>query len=515
VRPPATQSVKRPGIVTRTLGGILGHALRHAIHPPRASTHEAAKGGRRLFSWLPWDASPRREHMNLGVLRARSRDAYRNNAIARAAIDRMVADIIGTGVSPKPMADAEDMRMRLIDAWEAWSLVCDADAQTDFYGLQTVALRAMFESGEVLGLLEGDDAGGIPLKIRLLESDHLPFKNERLKNGHQIIDGIELDARGRRVAYWLHPNHPSDFDLTRNEPVRVPAARVLHLFEATRPGQLRGVPLLAPVLVRLKDLDEFDDAQLVRQKIANLFVGFIKRPTPEPGADYLGPDYKPLPDDPAEQPPLAFKPGTLQELGYDEDVAFSNPPGTTTGYKEFTQAQMHIVAAALGIPYALLTGDYSSVNDRVVRVAINEYKRRALSLIRNVLVPQFCAPIRNSWVDAAVLAGVFPACDACQLKATRWTPHGWPYIHPVQDIEADVLAINNKLKSRSEVLLERGYDAEIIDREIAADLAREKALGLPASPASARRTTSDPTPPQESGASAAHDGDTTESGTST
>ncbi|WP_322999970.1 phage portal protein [Castellaniella sp.] len=463
---------------------------------PLASTHEAAGTGRRLRAWLPWDSSPRREHMRLALLRARARDAYRNNAIARAAIDRMTSDFIGTGVSPKPMAKSEDVRMRLIDSWEAWSLECDADGQTDFYGLQTLALHAMFESGEVLALLEPDDATGIPLKIRLIESDHLPFKNETLSNGHRIIDGIELDKRGRRVAYWLHPNHPGDLNLTNNDPVRVEAHRVLHLFEATRPGQLRGVPVLAPVLVRLKDLDEFDDAQLIRQKIANLFVGFITRPAPDPLSQPLGPDNQPLPAEPSEQPALEFEPGLLQELNDGEDVTFSEPPGAPSGYREFTRAQLHIVSAALGLPYPFLTGDYSDINDRVVRVAINEYKRRAMALIRNVLVPKFCEPIRRAWVDAAVLAGELPT-NQRDLKLTRWTPHGWAYIQPVQDIQADVLAINNKLKSRSEALLERGYDAELIDREIAADLAREQALGLPPSPAATSAVPPQETAPQE------------------
>lgn len=485
---PVRHSVNKPGL----LGRILNFGRNK---DPKASTHEAAGLGRRLRTWLPWDTSPRREHMRLALLRARSRDAYRNNAIARAAIDRMVADVIGTGVSPKPLAEAENTRMQLIDLWEAWSTVCDAEGQTDFYGLQTLAFHAMLEAGEVLALLEDDDADGIPLKIRLLESDHLPFKNERLSNGNRIVDGIELDARGRRVAYWLHPNHPGDGDVSSNEPVRVPARRVLHLFEATRPGQLRGVPILASVLVRLKDLDEFDDAQLVRQKIANLFVGFIKRPPVQPGDEPVGPNGEPLPPDYSNQPPLSFEAGMLQELAEGEDVVFSEPPGTSDGYKEFTRAQLHIVAAALGIPYPLMTGDYSSINDRVVRVAINEYKRRAMALIRNVLVPKFCAPVRNAWVDAAILSGALPTASARNMKLTRWTPHGWAYIQPVQDIEADVLAINNKLKSRSEALLERGYDAELIDREIAADLKREQDLGLPASPVPGTTTTK--TPPQE------------------
>jgi len=474
---PATRP-PRPGLITRALGRVLGQAIVHAIHPPRASSHEAAGRGRRFLSWRPWDTSPKREHMNLAVLRARSRDACRNNPIARAAIDRMVTDIIGTGVSPKPMAASGSLRMQLIDTWEAWSLTCDADGQTDFYGLQYLALRAMLESGEVLGLLEHDARHDIPLSIRLLESDHLPFKNERLGNGHVIVDGIELDTRGRRVAYWLHPHHPNDFDIIDNTPVRVPAHRVLHLFESTRPGQLRGVPVLAPVLLRLKDLDEFDDAQLVRQKIANLFVGFITKPAPDPGVELIGPGNTPLPDDPAEQPPLVFKPGVLQELQRGEGLEFSTPPGTSTGYQEFTRHQLHLIAAALGLPYPILTGDYSSVNDRVVRVAINEYKRRAEALIRHVLEPQLCEPVRRAWVDAGILSGVLPAGEAVQMKRTLWTPHGWPYIHPVQDIQADVLAINNGIMSRKEAVTKRGYDVEVVDREIADDRAREQDLGL-------------------------------------
>ncbi|WP_269497247.1 phage portal protein [Castellaniella sp. S9] len=487
------------GWINRLIG-----AARSSVRQAQASNeasiptaHEAAGTGRRLRLWRPMDTSPRLEHRRLGLLRARSRDACRNNPIARAGIDRLTSDIVGEGVSPKPLADDESMRVKIIDAWEAWSDECDMDGQTDFYGLQTMAIRAMLESGEVLALLEPDEATGIPLKIRLLESDHLPFKNETLKNGGRIIDGIELNARGQRVAYWLHPNHPGDSSLSNNEPKRIPADRVLHLFESTRPGQLRGVPVLSPVLVRLKDIDEFDDAQIVRQKIANLFVGFITRPAPELGMEEMGQDGKPLPEDRTELPALEFAPGVLQELGPGERVEFSEPPGTTTGYRDFTTAQLHIIAAALGMPYPFLTGDYSDVNDRVMRVAINEYKRRAMALIHNVLVPQFCRPIRNAWVDAAVLAGALPT-GRPDLKSTRWTPNAWAYIHPVQDIQADVLAINNKLMSRSEAILKRGYDAEMIDREIANDLAREKALGLPPSPASREiEPDSQETAPQE------------------
>lgn len=451
---------------------------------PRANTeispaHEAAGTGPRLRSWMPADFGPRGQHVSLPLLRSRARDACRNNPIARAAVERMVADMIGGGVSPKPTLADEAQRLDLINLWESWSDVCDFDGGTDFYGLQTLIARSWLESGEVFVQLV-PTRGAIPLQLRVLESDFVPLKSQRLGNGGRIVDGIEFDAEGRRVAVWVHPRHPADgtWDGT-NDPRRVPAEQILHLFEATRPGQIRGVPFLASVLTRIKNLDDFDDAQLERQKLANLIVGFITNPPPEPSIAAIGPDGNEL-DPAAELPPLKFRPGTFQELMPGQAMEFAEPFGTSAGYLDFVRQQLTVICAALGVPYPLVTGDYSQTNDRVVRVAINEYKRRCLQLIGNVLVPRVLRPVRLAWVQAAQVAGLLPADprQTAALAATRWTPHAWAYIHPVQDVQADALRVRSGFASRSEVLLERGYDAELMDREIAADHQREAALGL-------------------------------------
>ena len=62
------------------------------------------------------------------------------------------------------------------------------------------------------------------------------------------------------------------------DPLRVPAADCLHLFKPLAAGQLRGITWLAPVLLRLHELDQFEDAALVKAKVAALFTGFITDP---------------------------------------------------------------------------------------------------------------------------------------------------------------------------------------------------------------------------------------------
>lgn len=63
--------------------------------------------------------------------------------------------------------------------------------------------------------------------------------------------------------------------------VRVPASEIIHLFRPLRPGQIRGEPWLARALVKLNELDQYDDAELVRKKTAAMFAGFITRLAPE------------------------------------------------------------------------------------------------------------------------------------------------------------------------------------------------------------------------------------------
>ena len=48
----------------------------------------------------------------------------------------------------------------------------------------------------------------------------------------------------------------------------------------------------------------------------------------------------------------------------------------------------------------------------------------------------------------------------------------------MKDARAEIEQIDAGLKSRTQALAERGYDAEQVDNEIAADKAREKSLSL-------------------------------------
>jgi hypothetical protein len=76
------------------------------------------------------------------------------------------------------------------------------------------------------------------------------------------------------------------------------------------------------------------------------------------------------------------------------------------------------------------------------------------------------------------LSGALSVADIEASRNCDWQPHGWAYIHPVQDAQGKALEVEAGFRSRSSVIAERGDDPELVDEERAADELREQGLGL-------------------------------------
>lgn len=449
--------------------------------------YDGTGGGRRALAWMPTNpGAVSALSLAQDELRAKSRDLVRRNAWAAAGIEAFVANAIGTGIKPQSMVQDQATREAIHSLWWDWCEQADAAGLTDFYGLQALATRAMLEGGEALVRLRyrrTEDGLPVALQIQVLEAEHLPTTmNRDLPGGNVVRAGIEFDRLGRRVAYHLYRSHPNDGLLAPMssqggfDAVRVDASEVVHLFRPLRPGQIRGEPWLTRALVKLNELDQYDDAELVRKKTAAMFAGFITRMAPE---DNL------MGESAADANGVAMagmEPGTLQILEPGEDIKFSAPADVGSSYAEFMRQQFRAVAAAMGITYEMLTGDLTQVNYSSIRAGLLEFRRRCEALQHGVIVHQLCRPIWRAWMDQAVLEGAIDLPgyrkDKRQYQSAKWIPQGWSWVDPQKEFNAMKLAIRAGLMSRSEAISGNGYDAEDVDREIAADNARADALGL-------------------------------------
>lgn len=286
----------------------------------RNSYAAGSTGTRRTLGWNAPTTSPNSLLANLATLRDRSRGATRNNGYAKGLSDRTVTNVIGTGIKPLSMADDDGVRKAIHERWLKWTDESDADGLLDFYGQQAQVVRCWHDGGETFGRIrirDLRDGLSVPVQVQVLEPELCPHTHTAFRpNGNTVRAGIERNAIGKRVAYWFHPVRPSvgdDYDASSLVPIG--ADLISHVFLPLRAGQLRGIPQLTPALITLHEFEKYDDAVLLRQQLANLFVAFVTRPAETNEADD--------PMDPlgmgAERgtesnDPLRFEPGIFQEI---------------------------------------------------------------------------------------------------------------------------------------------------------------------------------------------------------
>lgn len=429
-------------------------------------SYDGAQGGRRWRGQPEMPATLSAMHAARGPLARRARYLAGNNALAASGVEAWVSALVGTGIKPQSAHTDPEVRAALNLAFESWTDDADADLLTDFYGLQALMVRRMVIDGEAFALLLNTEAG---FRIRLIDAEQVDASLNRVIDNGRIVQGIEFDTQGRRVAYHVLPERPGMPFAVVQQPVRVPAEDVVHLFKPETPGQVRGISWFAPVILRLADLDSWRDAQLVRQKIAAMLAGFVT------SVDGTG---KPFDGEQTGSNLVGgLEPGTLKFLDPGQDVKFSTPAGIGVEVIDFAKITEREIAVGLGLPAAVLTGDLSDVNYSSIRAGLVEWRRRIESLQHGVVAFQALRPIWRRWAATEVLSGRVSTTVNAALPVKFIAPkQAW--VDPRSDVEAELEAIAGGLMSRREAVTSRGVDIEALDAEIAADNERASTLGL-------------------------------------
>lgn len=437
---------------------------RHVLRLTAGSRHyKAAAGGRRTDDWYrnSGDANST-PAPTIQALRELSRDLARNNGLAKKAVNVIVNNTIGWGIAPRPLGPR---RKEAGAAWKLWaaSPSCDYDGRLPFAGVQALALRTVVNSGAALVMMPVDadaEDGMIPLRLRVLEPDYLDTsKDGALAGGGRISQGIQIDARGRRVGYHLYQEHPGAAGRLTSESRFVPAAEVLHIYDPERPGALQGVPWAAAAMPKLNDLDEYEDAALMQKKIAAMFAAFVE------DIDGMGTAIGALPgvEEDAEEAELleTFEPGQIQYLPSGKKITFATPP-QHADHESFTANAARRIAAAYDITYEDLTGDYSKVNYSSARMARLAFYRQVHAWRWHMFIPQFCDGVWRRAMSILALER-----DWMNAPTAEWTPPPMPMLDPDKEGKAYRDNIRAGLQTHFEVIREQGYDPETFLDEIA------------------------------------------------
>lgn len=505
-------SVFAPGVAAQRA------MLRSRYRQVSQRAYEAARDSRRTAGWTGAlsQSADKTLYGDAEKTRNRVRDLVRNNAYARGAVDAIVSNIVGTGIVPRPMLEDRKRSDKILAKWNAWCETADVTGRLHFYEMQSLALREVIEAGEDLTKFvqeaQPDPIRKNSLYLELIESERMAVENDstifaqrKAQGQNEIRRGVELDGRGRPVAYHLYKQNPFGNTANIEAPERVEAKDILHLFRQDRIGQTRGISWLAPAVMWLRDLGVYVDNEIQASTVASCFSVVVKTiDSGDSWSELQTPDGQESSDRDGNRFER-LQPGLVTHLMPGEDVTPINTTRPNATADVWVSLMLRSIAVSCGLSYELVSRDYSRTTYSANRASALEDRRR-FRPFQKFMVWHYCQPIYREWFRASVLAKeggargleMFPSLTEYVAapevwNACKWRTPGWEWVDPLKEGQADKLAVDNLFKSRGDVIESANSDLTETWQELAeeAELAEELGLTLPMEASAATMATAE------------------------
>ena len=461
----------------------------------------AGAGINRLTASLTtWSGSANNDaEQSLAILRSRARALANNHEYGRRFLSLAATHIVG--------ADGPTLQVRALTqsgvldsaangiietAWWAWGKRADIAGRSTLPHMMRIVAKAVARDGEALvKIVRGRDLpNGIALQ--LLEADRLDEGlNRKLPGNAEIRMGVEMDGRGRPIAYHVKVAHPGEtYGSTRPMVERIPARDMLHLFLPERAEQVRGVTWMHAVLLRMNMLHSYEEAAVVAARVGASKMGFFKRGAEDAG--YAGQAVSQLADQQiAGALNMQVEPGEMLELPAGYDFQSFDPDYPHQNFDSFIKACLRGIASGLDIDYPTLAGDLEAVNYSSMRAGTIE-TRDQWQILQSWFIDSFLMPVYREWLASALLRGdirftqtgrALPADRLVKFaEASSFLGRRWQWVDPLKDAQAEKELLAAGLTSRSRIAAKTGQDFDEILAELASEAEKMRAAGVEIEP---------------------------------
>ena len=434
---------------------------------PAVRRYSGAEQSDLLMDWVVGGLTANQElRGDIRLLRNRARDLGKNEATTRQYLRLLRNNVIGpdgikmqarcrfsNGNLKKPLND------QIETAWKLWCKRPTIDGRGSLISLENLLIRTVAQDGECFVLQHEGFNNPHAYALEAIDAalvDHELIRSAR--DGENAIElGIERDPFGRRVAYWLKP---TPTDRVRR---RIDASRMLHIYVPEFVDQVRGASWLNAAVKQLRHLDGYCEAELVAARAGAAKLGIAK------ANDMFDPNVK------QDDLKMRFRAGTLQLLPPGYELQDWSPDHPNDGFPNFTKSVLRQTACALGVSYNALANDLEGVNYSSMRSGLL-IERDEWRVLQTWWIDEFLQPVYEAWLRSALFVGAITGVPAQSptpdMYAVKWRPRGWAWVDPLKDTNASILAINNALASREEVIAETGGDFE----EVLEQLAEEQGM---------------------------------------
>lgn len=465
------------------------------------STYQAAEKNRTNSDW---DVKARTRSADASIigdrklLDARSRQMVRDDPIAASIVHSFVRNVVGTGIEATASATGEDgkalsdFNKKIDDLWYDWSknpTLVDMERRKNLAAFQRWIISELITTGEAIFLKSYESRQNhVGLVLQAIESDQLDMYRIVGNDNNEVRGGVEVDKYGAAVAYWIYPRHPNDYvGMRRETPMslqseRIPADRVCHVFEAERARQTRGVSRMAPVLQKMRDLGQYDYAQLIAAR-AEACIGLLVTTPPTGATGRIGMGVEGA--DPAQDSDgndqLSMQPLMVARLSAGQDIKAFTPTRPGNVYQPFVEKQLSLIGAGVGLSPEQVSRDFTKGTYSSQRQAMLE-DRREFEPLQEMLIAQAMRPIRDEFIRLAVLQGLIQAPGYGRnpdlYTTTEWRGQGWEWIDPRSEADAYETMLRLGLDTKRRILLAKGQDWREVATQRADETKLEASLGL-------------------------------------
>lgn len=436
------------------------------------SNHGANTFKKSVIGWFFRGGSVKQDiYKNRNILVQRSRDLYMGAPLATGAVKTVVKNVIGSGLKLKSTLDFETLGITREDSqliqrkiekeFNHWAeSKIDQQGILNFYQIQELVFLTTLLNGECFVKLNYFESEKNPymLKLQIIEPDRIftPRGKER-----EYTEGIKFDGNGKIKSYRITNKHPLDTEFAGKEEVKDVEVygkngqlNMIHIIFTERPEQVRGVPILAPIIETMKQLDRYTEAELTAAVVSALYALVIETTGEENGQ--LGSSHIPENQqvDRENERSIELTPGMILQLGPGEKAVSMDPGRPNTAFDGFVTAMLRQIGTALEIPYEVLVSHFDS-SYSASRAALLEawkmFRKRREWFVSNFTQPVYEEFLREGYLNGRLELKDFDD-DVMVRKAyaqSQWNGPAQGSIDPKKEAEASVIKINNGLSTRT------------------------------------------------------------------
>lgn len=461
------------------------------VAPMQARVHEATRPSRSRKMAADYGSGNRIVSEDAKTLRDQARRLERDHDISRNALNILVQNTVGSGIDviPAPRLAGgnvdEALAAQLRDLWDDWWDRPEVTWTHDFGKCQDLIARSLYRDGEAFfQTLSGpvaylEHGSIVPLSIEMLEADMVPLDFNDAKRG--ILQGIERNAWGRRLAYHVYKAHPGDMGTLATETKRVSAEFMHHIALVDRITQVRGLSVFASVITRLEDIKDYEDSERIAAKVAASLSAQIVKGDGSVYADYIA-SRTTVAEGDADTPyrSLTMRPGMIADdllPGESVEIIDSKRPNPNT--ETFRTGQLRAAAGGFGTSFSSLSLDYNGTYSAQRQELVEKWG--AYQKAGEFYIAKVMRPIWRDFVTAAVLSGQVRmprGWTTRNLSAASYVRPVMPWIDPKKETEARAMQEELGWVSPQKNVLEMGSDPNDVLQQTAEWNRRRLALGF-------------------------------------